>query len=117
MAVGTITRKAVDPHGVRTMSIGDIKVTLTTVVGSGSYTTGGDSLTYKQLGLNNVLYAFCFITASSGSNCSADSAAYDAPNKKLMMFSSADSAGNPLSETASTTNVSGLTVTIIAFGY
>lgn len=119
MAVGTVTRVAVDPKGITApISLGDIKMTVTTVVGASSYTTGGDSLTYSQLGLKNaVTFALVFISASSGSNCSADSAQYDATNQKLMCFSSADSAGNPLSETSSTTNLSGLTFTVVAFGY
>jgi hypothetical protein len=76
MAVGTITNVAIDPHSASALptSIGDLKLTVTTVVGSGSYTTGGDALTPANLGLGTVLFASTTLVASSGSNCSAVSA-------------------------------------------
>ena len=86
-------------------------MTVTTVVGPASYTTGGDALTAKQLGLGVVKHSITKITASSGSNSAAVGATYLATGK-LQFFS-----GTTLAETASTTNVSGLTVTITAFGY
>ena len=118
MAVGTITRVTADPHGnFAPTVIGDLKLTVTNVVGSASYTTGGDALTAANLGLGTVLVAWVQTIASSGSNCSADSACYNVASGTLQCFSSADSAGNPLSETASTTNVSGLTFQVFALGY
>ena len=119
MAVGTITNVAVDPHSSSQAIplVGNARVTVSTVVGSGSYTTNGDSLTAAQLGLGTVLFAQVSISASSGSNCSAIGATYDVTNSKLKCFSAADSAGAPVSETGSTTNLSGLTFTVIAWGY
>ena len=118
MAVGTITRSKIDPHGVSAAaSVGDLKMTVTTVVGPSTYTTsGGDSVTAKQLGLSRVMHAIAQITATSGSNCSAVAAAYSTSTNKLQFFSAADSSGCPLSESGAI-NVSGLTVTITAFGY
>jgi hypothetical protein len=119
MAVGTITNVAIDPHSASALptSIGDLKLTVTTVVGSGSYTTGGDALTPANLGLGTVLFASTTLVASSGSNCSAVSAAYSVSTSKLQCFSAADSAGAPVSETANGVNVSGLTFQVVAFGY
>ena len=118
MAVGTITRKQVDPHGlVQAASIGDMKITLTTVVGGTSYTTGGDALTAANLGLKTVLFSVTAITAATGTNSAVTSASYIASTGKLQFFSSDGSAPDVLSEVVSTQNVSGVTVTIIAFGY
>ena len=117
MAVGTITRKSVDPHGVSTSSIGDIKITLSTVVGGTSYTTGGDALTAANLGLTKVLFAIPLITAATGTNSAVTSAVYDVTNSKLLFYSSDGSAPDILAQVASTQNVSGVTVTILAFGY
>ena len=119
MAVGTVTRVAADPKGITApIAIGDLKVTVTNVVGSGSYTTGGDSLTAAQLGLGTaVLFAITNIIASSGSNNAALRGAYDVTNSKLMVFGGTDAAGVPLAEVSSTTNVSGLTFQVVAFGY
>ena len=117
MAVGTITRKGIDPHGVTTTVFGDIRVTLSTVVGGTSYTTGGDAVTAANLGLKTVLFSVTAITAATGTNSAVTSASYIASSGKLQFFSSDGSAPDVLSEVASTQNVSGVTVTILAFGY
>ena len=117
MAVGTITRKAVDPHGVTVASIGDLKITLSTVVGGTSYTTGGDAVTAANLGLSRVLFSVTAITAATGTNSAVTSVSYIASTGKLQMFSTDGGAPDILSEVASTQNVSGITVTITAFGY
>ena len=119
MAVGTITRVSADPHGIpNPIVFGDTKMTVTTVVGSASYTTGGDALTPANLGLSFVTTAIVSISASSGSNCSAVEGNYLTSGGGLLQcFSAADAAGCPVSETASTTNLSGLTFTVWAFGY
>lgn len=120
MALGTITNVAADPHGLtNAFAFGDFKVTVTTVVGDSSYPTGGTALTGKQLGLpvGQVLFTIDQIVASSGSNDSAIAAKYNTSTGNLQMFSGTDGAGVPFAETANTTNVSGLTVQIVAFGY
>ena len=118
MAVGTVTRVAADPHGITApIAIGDLKLTVTNVVGSASYTTGGDALTAAQLGLGTVLFAIVSVTASSGSNNAGAEASYNVANSTLQVFAATDAAGVPLAEAASTTNLSGLTFQVIAFGY
>ena len=117
MAVGTITRVSADPHGnFAPTVIGDLKLTVTNVVGPSSYTTGGDAVTAAQLGLGTVLFSIVSIVASSGSNNAAAEATYTSSGT-LQVFSATDAAGVPLAETSSTTNLSGLTFQIIAFGY
>ena len=110
MAVGTITRVKVDPHGVTApISVGDLWMTVTTVVGSASYTTSGDALTAANLGLKTVLHTVCTVKGGA-TNSTGVIAVYDITNAKLLMYVAAGT------EAASTTNVSGNTVTITAFG-
>jgi hypothetical protein len=113
MALGAITAVAVDPHNSQASPVaaGDFKFTVTTVVGDSSYPTGGTALTAAQLGLTQVAFAICTVTGSASNNA-AVAASYNTSTGKLQMWS-----GTTLAETASTTNVSGLTVTVIAFGY
>lgn len=119
MAVGTITQLAVDNQhgtGITPVVFGDQKVGVCTVVGASSYTTGGDTLALSNFGLVGLNFAIVFISASSGSNNAAVSAQYLSTGK-LQCFSATDAAGCPVAETSSTTNLSGLTFTVIAFGY
>lgn len=114
MALGTITQLGVDPHtasAVPVNGLGDFRVTVTTVVGDSSYPTGGTALSAQQLGLlNTVSFALCFVTGSAANNA-AIAASYNTSTGKLQMWS-----GTTLAETAAATNLSGLTITIVAFG-
>jgi hypothetical protein len=119
MAVGTITQLALSNQETGQqvpVFIGNQKVGACTVVGSSSYTTGGDTLALSNFGLVGLNFAIVFISASSGSNNAAVSAQYLSTGK-LQCFSATDAAGCPVAETSSTTNLSGLTFTVIAFGY
>lgn len=114
MALGTITQVAVDPHSstqVIPVAVGDLKMTITTVVGDGSYPTGGTSLTPAQLGLSNVVFANVGISASAGSVTSFSEASYNTGTQKLQVFA------NTGAEVTATTSLSNLTFSIQAFGY
>lgn len=114
MALGTITNLTVDPHSSSQavpIALGDVRLTVTTVVGDSSYPTGGTALTAAQLGLSVVLFAICSVTGSASNNAAIHSS-YNIATGKLQMWS-----GATLAETANTTNVSGLTITVLAFGY
>lgn len=115
MALGTITNLAVDPHSAsaQPLGAGDLRITVSTVVGDSSYPTGGTALTGAQLGLpvGQVQFAICSVTGSASNNA-AVAASYNTATGKLQCWS-----GTTLAETASTTNLSGLTVTVVAFGY
>ena len=114
MALGTITGLALDnQHNASAVkvAVGDQFLTVTTVVGDSSYPTNGSSLTPANLGLAGVNFAICSVTGSASNNA-AIHASYDIANQKLKMWS-----GTTLAETANSTNVSGLTITVLAFGY
>lgn len=118
MALGTVTQVAVDPHNPQTspVAIGDIKIGVITVVGEASYTTGGPSITAQQFGFTTaILTAQAEIQASTGANATSTAMAVVIPaggaTANLKCFSNANA------EIASTTNVSGVTWQIIAFGY
>lgn len=112
MAVGTITRVTVDPHGtVNPLVVGDLKMTVTTVVGSASYTTGGDAVTAANLGLGTVLHTITTLTGGGASHAGAVNAEYIISSGLLQCWTSASA------EVASSADLSGLTFTITAFGY
>ena len=118
MALGTVTQQVIDPHLTQasTVAVGDIKMSVVNVVGEASYTTGGPSITAAQLGFTScVLAAQAEIAASTGTNATSTAmsvvVASGGGSANLKCFSSANA------EIASTTNVSGVTWQIIAFGY
>lgn len=111
MSVGTITRQVIGPHGEKTVVVGDLRMTVTNVVGSGSYTTGGDALTAKNLGLTKVIIADVSLVSGGASNAGAANATYLKSSGKLQCWTSASA------EVASTANVSGVTFQIVAYGY
>lgn len=110
MAVGTITRQKMGPHGEKVVAVGDLLVTVTTVVGAASYTTGGDALTAKQLGLKKVLWADVSMASGGSANAGAANATYLTGSQKLQCWTSASA------EVASAANVSGVTFQIVAYG-
>jgi hypothetical protein len=94
------------------VAIGDLKVTVTNVVGDSSYPTGGSAITAQQLGLpTTVLFSQTEVAASSGTNCASTGSAYNSSTGKLVCFA------NTGVEVANATNLSGITWQIIAFGY
>lgn len=111
MAVGTVTAKKMGPHGEKSVVVGDLRVTVTTVVGSASYTTGGDSLTAANLGLKRVLFADVSMASGGAANAGAANASYIASTGKLQCWTSASA------EVASAANVSGVTFQVVAYGY
>lgn len=118
MALGTITQLGVDPHTSSPVPVmvGDLSVTVTTVVGDGAYAAGGTALTPQQLGLKNtVAFAICTV-AGSASNNGAIAASYNTSTGKLQMWASTGTSPVGLAE-AGAVNLSGVTITVVAFGY
>lgn len=119
MALGTITQVQVDPHtqqgGVPT-SVGDVKCTVTNIVGDSSYPTGGTAVTPQQLGLPvTVLFTQSEAIATTGANNGASSFYYNTSTGKLQCFTTG--ATGAFNEVANAVNLSGLTIQILAFGY
>jgi hypothetical protein len=118
MALGTVTSVALDPHNTQAAAVamGDLKMTCTTVVGEASYTTGGPSITPQQLGFTTACFAAqAEVSASTGSNATSTVMSPVITNSgqtiKLKCFD------NTNTEIVSTTNVSGVTWQILAWGY
>jgi hypothetical protein len=118
MALGAVTPVAIDPHTQTAVPVmvGDLRMTVTNVVGEASYTTGGAVITAQQLGFSTaVLAAQGEVYASTGSNCTATalSVVIQAGNgsAKLQQWLSTNV------EVTAAVNVSGVTWQIVAFGY
>lgn len=116
MALGAITPQVANHVGSGPGNAGDLKVTVTTVVADGAYATGGTALTAVQLGLTQVVFAICQV-AGSASNNGAIRAVYNLATGKLQMFAGAGATPNIGLAEPNSVNLSGLTVTVIAFGY
>jgi hypothetical protein len=117
MALGAVTAVAIDPHNsdANGVAVGDLKMTVTKIVGEASYTTGGPSITAQQLGFNSTVFAAqAEVFASTGSNATSAVMsvvpAAGGGSANLLCFTNANV------QIASTTNVSGITWQIIAFG-
>lgn len=114
MALGTITPVVDTPGGLTgQVNSGALAMTVTNVVGSASYTTGGDALTPTQLGLSQVLFAQAEVFATTGSNNVASNAVY-LTSGKLQQFTTGTTGA--VAEVSSAGNVSGITWQIIAWG-
>ena len=116
MALGAITQVQTDPHAAGVpAAVGDLKVTVTNIVGEASYTTGGVAITPQQLGLSIVLFAQAELYASTGTNATSAALSVTITNNgstiNLKCFSNAGV------EITGAVNVSGITWQIIAFGY
>ena|SRR6185312_10154157 len=117
MALGTVTQQVIDPHLTQASSVavGDVRLTVTNVVGEASYTTGGPVVTAAQLGLNTILFAQAEILTGSGANATSNAMSViiqpGGGSAKLQCWSNAQA------EIVSTTNVSGVTWQILALGY
>lgn len=117
MALGAVTQVAVDPHNSQAgaIVIGDVKMSVINVVGEASYTTGGPSITAAQFGFTStILAAQAEVLASTGTNATSTAmspvVATGGGTANLKCFTNANA------EVATTTNVSGVTWQIIAFG-
>ena len=117
MALGTVTQVVIDPHSGQAgpVVVGDLKMTVTNIVGDSSYATGGSALTPAQLGLTTVFAAQAEVYASTGTNASSTAAAVVPTNNGTTLNLKAFSNAN--AEIAASTNLSGVTWQIIAFGY
>lgn len=122
MAIGTVTQVGIDPHSQQgsPVSIGDLKMTVTNVVGDSSYVTGGSPLSAAQLGLTRVLAAQTSIVATTGTNSAASASVYNTGSGTLQCFNNITATTGtsaPATECAAAANLSGITWQIIAFGY
>ena len=117
MALGTLTPVPIDPHSQQTspVVIGDLKLTVTNIVGDSSYATGGSAITPSQLGLSTVLATQSEAIATTGANNGASSFYYNTSTGKLQCFTTG--ATGALNEVAGAVNLSGLTIQVMAFGY
>lgn len=117
MALGAITAVPADPHNQQAspVVIGDLKMTVTNIVGDSSYPTGGSPITPQQLGLSAVLAAQAELFASTGANATSNTMSAvvsgGGGSVNLKCFTNANA------EVANATNISGVTWQIIAFGY
>lgn len=118
MALGTITNLTIDPHlsQASSVALGDVKATVTTVVGDSAYATGGTALTPAQLGLTTVLFALCSVVGSASNN-GAVGATYNLSTGKLQCWAGAGTTPNIGSAEPNSVNLSGLTITVFAVGY
>lgn len=112
MAVGTVTKITAWKNGNKRESILD-------VVGTGSYTTGGDSLTATQLGLRGVQHATVTVKTGTAGGYVGE---YDITNSKLVVYRQKDPAAAggadiALPEVGSTTDLSAVTFRIRAVGF
>lgn len=119
MALGTITQLVDDSKGLNLPTVaGAIKFTLSTIVGDGAYATGGTSLSAAQLGLPTTLvYAVVVGLAGSAANNGAIQASFNNSTKKLQCWASTGTSPVGLVEVAATTNLSGVTITVMAYGF
>jgi hypothetical protein len=118
MALGAITQLTDDTKGLNLPVVpGAMKQTFTTIVGDSSYPTGGTAVTAANLGLGTLVFAFAFISATTASNNTIIGAAFNNATGKLQTFQSSSTSPVALIEAASTTNCSGVTITVVAYGY
>lgn len=83
------------------------RVTVTNITFDSSYPTGGEPLTFSDLGLTSVEFAIATLkTAGTGS---VTQVWYDIPNQKLLAFAAA-------AQIANTTDISAVTAQVVAYG-
>jgi hypothetical protein len=104
------------PNLVPLNTVPTVRLTVTTITGDTSYPTGGTALSAGTLGLSSVAQAVCTVSGS-GANNTAIAASYNLSTGKLQMWASTGTSPVGLAEAANTTNLSGLTVTVMAIGY
>ena len=107
---------------LRTQSNTDIKIVFGTFVFSSSYTSGGESLTHADVGLQEIFWLqpnSVAVAVNAAKAMEAIHTAYDYTNEKLIALgASAElaSAGQMACEIADNTDLSGYTVKFIAAG-
>jgi len=113
MALGAATIQTIDPHLTQgtAVAVGDLKMTVTNIVGDSSYPTGGSALTPAALGLTTVLASQAELQTSAVTSPVATAATY-LPTTQLLKVWQATGA-----EMTNATNLSTITWQIIAFGY
>ena len=114
MALGTISQVPTSPNNSNPSVHGNLKCTVTNIVGDSAYAAGGSTVTPQQLGLSNVLFTQAEAIATTGSNNGASSFYYNTATGKLQCFTTG--ATGAFNECGSV-NLSGLTIQVMAFGY
>ncbi|QEC49229.1 hypothetical protein FSW04_17680 [Baekduia soli] len=99
--MATITRTFTKP------TRGDSRFVVAEVVFSSSYTTGGEPLTLAQLGLESAP-AFVISSIKVAGAGAATEVYFDVPSLKLLAYTAT-------AEVANATNLSGVTVQLVAF--
>jgi hypothetical protein len=82
-----------------------------TITMSNSYATGGDSITPAQLGLGTI--KFMEVAAATGLGYVLS---YNPTSGTIQAFETGASLSGPLAEVASTTNLSAVSATLLAYG-
>lgn len=95
-------------------SLGNLKVTVTSVTFDSAYVTAGEPLTAADLGLSTVLFALPTKAVTSDRTGSVD-CFYDVAASKLVAYRSVTTAND--AEVANGQNLSTLTCQLVAFGY
>jgi hypothetical protein len=90
------------------------RVSITTLTPDAAYPTGGYPVTPQQLGLQQVTAAVAHVSGGAANN-GAVQASYNAATGKVQLWASSGVSPVGLVE-AGAVNLSGLTVTILAFG-
>lgn len=121
MALGTITSLQLVPQAQGTaggtpVSIGDLRMSVITVVGDSAYSSGGTTIAASSFGFTNLLVAAVLSVRGSASNNGAVQADFNNTTGKLQMFATSGTSPVGLVE-AGSVNLSGVTVTLIGFGY
>jgi hypothetical protein len=121
MALGTITPQAIDPHSQSAIPVvtGDLKFSVTNVVGDGAYSAGGSTITAQQLGLSTVLTTDVqIVTPIAGVIAAVANIQAGGGSVKLQTYGGTGATPNiGLVEATGTANQSGMTVQIQAQGY
>lgn len=98
---------ATPTHAAQPIVAGNVRMTIRDITFDDSYPTGGESVSASDLGLQNVLAAIPVVrTAGTGSVTAVQ---YDVENGKLLAYTAA-------AQVANTTDLSAVTVRVIAFG-
>ena len=117
MALGTITQLTDTSGGLNVPVVpGNLKMTISTVVGDGAYSAGGTALSASQLGLGTLVFAFVAGLQGSASNNGAIQGYYNNSTGKLQAYASTGTSPVGLVE-AGSVNLSGVTFVVVAFGY
>ncbi len=101
---------AISAAKVHTGIPGSLRQTVTDVTFDSSYPTGGEPVAASDLGLTNVLFAFCNVKTIGGT-VNVANAIYDEVNDKIKIYDETPA------EAANTADLSTLVIRVLAFGY